>query len=102
MKTNVPPIKVWIWVVVAFSLLQLIVIVYYNNSENGNYKDNNFNSQLSDIKKAFISMDKTTYNVIIIGSSLVGNAVACPDEIAGILAKYQTKNIVLNKCQVFL
>jgi hypothetical protein len=97
MKTNVPPIKVWIWVLVAFSLLQLIVIIYYNNIENGNYKDNTFTSQLSDIKKASFSKDTTTYNVVIIGSSLVGNAVACPDEIAGILANYQTKNIVLNK-----
>ena len=97
MKTNVPPIRIWIWVLVTFCLLQLIVIIYYNNPNHSSTNENSFISQLSDMKREFAGKDKATYKVVIIGSSLVANGVACPDEIAGILADYQTKNIVLNK-----
>ena len=54
-------------------------------------------SCLSFIKGDFINKTKTTYNVIIIGSSLVGNAVECPDEIVRTLANYKTRNILLKK-----
>ena len=97
MKTNVPPVKIWIWVLVTFFLLQLIVILYYNDPKHSTAYDNSYNSQLSDMKRAFVQNDKPTYKVVIIGSSLVANGIACPDEIEKILANYQTKNIVLNK-----
>ena len=97
MKTNVPSIKIWIWVLVTFCLLQLIVIIYYNNPNHNSIKENSVISQLSDIKRGFAEKDDATYKVVIIGSSLVANGVACPDEIEGILADYETKNIVLNK-----
>jgi len=97
MTTNVPPIKIWILVLVTFCLLQLIVIIYYNNPKHSSVNENSIISQLSDMKRGFAGKDKTTYKVVIIGSSLVANGVACPDEIEGILADYQTKNIVLNK-----
>ena len=97
MKTHVPPVKIWIWVLVTFFLLQLIVILYYNDRKHSSVNENSFLSQLSDMKRAFVQKDKPTYKAVIIGSSLVANGVACPDEIEGILAEYPTKNIVLNK-----
>lgn len=97
MKVNIPPIKVWIWVGLAFCLFQLIVIIYYNKTNNGTEGDRWFSSQLNDIKSDFTTKSKSTYNVIIIGSSLVGNAVECPDEIVNTLANYPTKNILLKK-----
>ena len=97
MTTNAPPIKIWKWVLATFCLLQLIVIIYYSNPQHGSINENSFISQLSDMKREFATKDKATYKVVIIGSSLVANGVACPDEIAGILADYPTKNIVLNK-----
>jgi hypothetical protein len=97
MKINVPPLKIWIWVVVSFFLFQLFVIGYYDKHKKSSEGDSWFSSQLQDIKSDFINKTKTTYNVIIIGSSLVGNGVECPDEIAGTLAEYKTSNILLEK-----
>jgi hypothetical protein len=97
MKINVPPLKIWVWVVVSFFLFQLFVIGYYDKHKKSSEGDSWFSSQLQDIKSDFINKTKTTYNVIIIGSSLVGNGVECPDEIAGTLAEYKTRNILLKK-----
>ncbi len=97
MKTNIPPVKIWIWVWVTFCLLQLIVILYYHNPKHSSVNENSCISQLSDMKRVFVQKDTPTYKAVIIGSSLVANGVACPDEIEGILAEYPTKNIELNK-----
>ena len=97
MKVNVPSLKLWICVGVSFFLFQLFVILYYNKHKKSTEMDSWFSSQLQDIKSNFINKTKTTYNVIIIGSSLVGNAVECPDEIAGTLANYKTRNILVKK-----
>lgn len=97
MKINIPPIKVWSWVIIAFFLFQLIVIIYYHKPGNAGSGDIWFSSQLRDIKSDFSKENKSAYQVIIIGSSLTGNAVECPDEIVNTLANYQTKSIVLKK-----
>jgi len=97
MNKNVTPLKIWIWVAVTFCLFQLIVIIYYNKPKNDKRGDLWFSSQLNDIKSDFTTQAKSAYHVIIIGSSLVGNAVDCPDEVNNILSNYPTKNILLNK-----
>lgn len=97
MKVTVPSLKLWIWVGVSFFLFQFFLIAYYNKHKKSSERDSWFSSQLLDIKSDFINKTKTTYNVIIIGSSLVGNAVECPDEIVRTLANYKTRNILLKK-----
>ncbi len=99
MKINVPSLRIWAWVGISFFLIQLYVIAYYKPPKNGNTYDLPISSLLNDIKNEFINKNKTTYNVIVVGTSLVGNGVECPDEIASTLtlANSKTRNILLKK-----
>lgn len=82
---------------VAFCLFQLVVIIYYTNPKVLSYDDIPYSNQIQDIKSATLNKGKNTCNVIIIGSSLVGFAVGCPDEIAAASSNYKTKHISLKK-----
>jgi hypothetical protein len=97
MKIIVPSNKIWIAVGVSFFLIQVFIIIFYKIPKNDGPYDLPISSQLYDIKSDFINKNKSTYNVIFIGNSLVGCGVECPDEIANILANYPTKNILLKK-----
>lgn len=97
MKFNVASIKIWILVIVTFCLIQIFVIQYFYKTgkilDNYNY----FSSQLNDIKNDFNSKDKSTYNVVVVGSSLVGHGIECPEELQKTLASFPIKNILIKK-----
>lgn len=82
MKNYTAPITTWIWVGATFVFFQLFVIIYYSFNENkiNKLKYDHYFDQVKYITEE-LQKDSTGYKVIIIGTSLIGNGVACPEEI---------------------
>ncbi len=101
MKTPTP-LKTWFYFLIIFSLLQLIIVFFVLKEEN------KIAIEFSDIVKAqyhisyqalvhdFDIASDSVYKVIVVGSSLVGRAVECPNAIKKYALQKYNKEIQLN------
>lgn len=94
MKTQNTPLRFWIYTASFFIIIYLVFNIYYekNKSKINKHQLNYFSNELNHISQKLKNSDNN-YNVIIIGSSLIGHGIPCSENIY----KYSKLNITLNK-----
>jgi hypothetical protein len=98
MKSQVTPLKVWGWVLCIFVLSQILIAIafFFVESKGNQSRNEHYFDQINYIQQEF-KKDNSSYKTIIIGTSLIGHGVECPNEITNYLSSKKKTDIKLLK-----
>jgi hypothetical protein len=95
MRTQVTPLNIWVWVGSMFVLIQVLIILFFFKAEIIKIGNEHYFDQINYIHEEF--KNSTDYKVIIVGSSLLADGVACPEEILNYISSEKRAEIKLLK-----